>query len=182
MRVRVRTAASPESRGKGVVVAMDDRIMSARDVKKNYARNGGFDVGEMGMLGVVANYGIEFFYGPMKKHTMSSDFDISTLKSLPRVGVSSSYAGAEGIADLQAEAIVVATTGFAPDERKYYEGLQKKGVIVATTFPSGEQLNSAPAPPDAGVTPVILMRHLNPMKARILMMLALTKTKSPQRL
>src|ERR1700704_6523273 len=39
----IRVAAAPESRGKGVTAVMDDRIMSARDVTKVYARGGGFD-------------------------------------------------------------------------------------------------------------------------------------------
>ena len=33
---------------------MDGRIISARDVTKVYARGGGFDGAEMGMLGIVA--------------------------------------------------------------------------------------------------------------------------------
>jgi L-asparaginase len=38
----VRTAAAPQSIGKGVTVVMDDRIISAREVRKLYQRTGGF--------------------------------------------------------------------------------------------------------------------------------------------
>ena len=38
----VRVAAAHDSRGKGAIVVMDDRIISARDVQKVYARTGGF--------------------------------------------------------------------------------------------------------------------------------------------
>jgi len=173
----IRVATARESRGKGVTVVMDDRIVSARDVTKIYARGGGFDGAEMGTLGTVATGGVEFFYQPVKKHTASSDFDVSALKVLPRVGISYSYSGAEGVSDAEAKAVIVATTGFAPGESKYYESVRKKGVIVATTFPSGEQVDSA----DAGTSsiPVIAVKHLMPTKARILMMLALTKTQNP---
>lgn len=175
----IRVAASREARGKGVTVVMDDRIISARDVTKLYARSGGFDGAEMGTLGTVAIGGVEFFYQPVRKHTVTSDFDVSALKVLPRVGISYSYAGAEGVADAEAKAVIVATTGFAPEERKYYDALRANGVIVATTFPSGEQVNSSPAPdPAAKVPPVISVQHLMPTKARILMMLALTRTQS----
>ena len=175
----IRVAGAPESRGKGVTVVMDDRIMSARDVTKIYARGGGFDGAEMGTLGTVATGGVEFFYQPVKKHTASSDFDVTALKVLPRVGVSYSYSGAQGVADLDAKAVIVATTGFAPEEGKYYEGLRKKGMIVATTFPSGEQVDSREPVLPSTLPAVIAVKHLMPTKARILMMLALTKTQNP---
>lgn len=175
----IRVAASPESRGKGATVVMDDRIISARDVTKVYARGGGFEGAEMGMLGIVATSGVEFFYQPVRKHTASTDFDVSALKVLPRVGISYSYSGAEGVADPDAKAIVVATTGFAPEEGKYFEALRKKGIIVATTFPSGEQVGDAPTGPESSTPPVIAVKHLMPTKARILMMLALTRSQKP---
>src|SRR6266545_4541821 len=141
----IRVAGAAESRGKGVTVVMDDRIVSARDVTKLYARGGGFDGAEMGTLGTVGNQAVEFFYQPVRKHTASTDFDVATLAVLPRVGISYSYAGAQGVSDLEAKAVIVATTGFAPEESKYYEGLRKKGVVVATTFPSGEQVDGGSA-------------------------------------
>jgi len=174
----IRVAGARESRGKGVTVVMDDRIMSARDVTKIYARGGGFDGAEMGTLGTVATGGVEFFYQPVKKHTASSDFDVAALKTLPRVGISYSYSGAEGVADLEAKAVIVATTGFAPEEGKYYEGLRKKGMVVATTFPSGEQVDSREPNAGAALPPVVAVKHLMPTKARILMMLALTRTQN----
>jgi L-asparaginase len=70
--------------------------------------------------------------------------------------------------------VIVATTGFTPGERAYYEGLQKKGIIIATTFPSGDHVGSPTADRDA--FPQIVVQRLLPTHARILMMLALTKT------
>lgn len=175
----IRVAAAPDSRGKGVTAVMDDRIMSARDVTKVYARGGGFENAEMGMLGALTSGAVEFFYQPVRKHTSTSDFDVSAIQSLPRVGISYSYSGAQGVADPEAKAVIVATTGFAPEEDKYYQGLRKKGVIVATTFPSGQQINDASTNADAAVPPVIAVKHLMPTKARILMMLALTRTQKP---
>ena len=104
---------------------------------------------------------------------------MSTLKALPRVGISYSYSGAEGVADTDAKAVVVATTGFAPEEDKYYQALRKKGVVVAATFPSGEQIGDAPSGTESTLPPVIAVKHLMPTKARILMMLALTQTQKP---
>ena len=175
----IRVAASPKARGMGVMAVMDDRILSARDVKKVYARGGGFDTGEMGMLGVVTGDGPAFFYAPAKKHTAQSDFDVSTITSLPRVDISYSYAGADGIAHDGAKGVIVSTTGFTPGEREYYEKLRRRGTMVATTFPSGEQASSQREGAEEELPPVIRASHLFPTKARILMMLALSVTDSP---
>jgi L-asparaginase/Glu-tRNA(Gln) amidotransferase subunit D len=74
--------------------------------------------------------------------------------------------------------VIVTTTGFAPEEATYYEALRPKGVIVAATFPSGEQVDdrSAASAGASSVPPVIAVKHLMPTKGRILMMLALTRT------
>jgi L-asparaginase type II len=175
----IRVAAAHESRGKGVTTVMDDRIISARDVTKVYARGGGFEAAEMGMLGIVTSSAVEFFYEPVRRHTVTSDFDISNVQALPRVGISYSYAGAQGVSDPDAKAVIVTTTGLAPDENKYYQALRKKGVIVATTFPSGEEVGSSPSSSDSALPPLVAVKHLMPTKARILMMLALTKTQKP---
>jgi L-asparaginase type II len=172
----IRVAGAPDARGKGVTVVMDDRIISAREVTKVYARTGGFEGSEMGMLGTVTSGGVEFFYQPVRKHTQATDFDVSALAVLPRVGISYSYSGAQGISDPDAKAVIVATTGFAPEEDKYYQALRKQGVIVATTFPSGEQVGVSPTSAQPALPPVVAVKHLMPTKARILMMLALTKT------
>ncbi|HYR86903.1 MAG TPA: asparaginase [Terriglobia bacterium] len=170
----IRVAVSEGARGKGAMVVMDQRIISARDVQKLYARSGGFSADEMGMIGVVANHGPEFFYAPTRRHTFMSEFDVRNVVALPRVDVHYSYAGADGAGKTEAKAVIVATTGFNPAERGYYEGLQKRGVIIATTFPSGDNVAS---PGQTRETfPLIAIQRMLPTHARILMMLALTKT------
>jgi L-asparaginase type II len=170
----VRVAVSHDARGKGVMVVMDDRIISARDAEKVYARSGGFSAREMGILGIVARHGVEFFYAPTRRHTLSSEFDVRDLTSLPRVDIQYSYVGADGAGTTDAKAIIVATTSFSGAERAYYEALQRKGVVIAMTFPSGDQVVSPTSMRD--MFPVIAVERLLPTHARILMMLTLTKT------
>lgn len=176
----IRVAATREARGKGVLIVMDERILSARDAEKLYARSGGFDAVEMGVLGIVAAHGVEFFYAPSRRHTVTSEFDVSSLVELPAVDIQYSYAGAEGgrIAD-GVKGIVVATTGFTPAERTHYEALERRGVVIATTFPSGENVGSPPSPRDPVPAIGIAVERLSPLHARILLMLALTKTSDP---
>lgn len=109
---------------------MDERIVSARDVTKLYPRGGGFDGAEMGVLGTVGTGDVEFFYQPVRKHTQASDFDVSALGGLPRVGISYSYAGAPGVADLEAKAVIVATSGFGADEERYLRGLRRQADVA----------------------------------------------------
>lgn len=170
----VRVAAAHDSRGKGALVVMDDRIISARDAQKLFARSGGFAAPEMGVIGVVARHGVEYFYSPARRHSVSSEFDIRDLMTLPRVDIQYSYAGAEGGTKTEAKGIIVATTGLSTVERAYYEGLQRKGVVVGTTFPSGDQVASPN--PNRETLPLIAVKRMLPTHARILMMLALAKT------
>lgn len=198
----VRTAASDQAIGKGVMVVMDDRILSAREVRKQYQRVGGFGVGEMGMLGVVASGGPEFFFTPARRHGSASEFDLAGVDSLPRVELTFSFPGGTGPTFASPPAgVVVATTGFAPDEGVPYRELRMQGVALVTAFPSGDNVNSASRnPPTIDPTatdsasvaareraerngpPSVVSQHLTPQKARILLMVALTKTTDPREL
>jgi L-asparaginase len=170
----IRVAGAYGSRGKGTLVVMDDRIISARDVQKLYARTGGFSAPEMGVLGVVARHGVEYFYSPTRRHTSNSEFDVKEIMSLPRVDIQYSYAGAEGGGKTDAKAVIVATTGMSAAERAYYDGLQRRGVVIAATFPSGDQVVSPTPLRDS--FPIVAVKRMLPTHARILMMLALTKS------
>ena len=170
----VRVAAAHDSRGKGTLVVMDDRIISARDAEKMFARTGGFSAPEMGVLGIVARHGVEFFYSPSRRHTTTSEFDIHDVTSLPRVDIQYSYAGSEGGGKTDAKGIIVATTGLSGAERAHYDNLMRHGVVVAATFPSGDQVSSPPGPRDT--SPIIAVKRMLPTHARILLMLALAKT------
>ena len=170
----VQVAADFDSNGKGTLVVMDDRIISARDAEKLYARPGGFSAPEMGVMGVVARHGVEYFYAPTRRHTTNSEFDVRDVTSLPRVDIQYSYAGAEGGGKTEAKAIIVATTGLSPAERAYYDGLQRRGLVIASTFPSGDQVIS-PSPQRDSLQ-IVAVKRMLPTHARILMMLALTKT------
>ena len=161
------------------MVVMDERILAARDAEKMFARSGGFEAGEMGLLGVVAAHGVEFFYAPVRRHTMNAEFDLSLVTDLPAVDIRYSYAGASGndIGE-KVKGVVVATTGFTPAERTFYENLHQKGIVVASTFPSGENVGSPSSPKDKDSN-VVAVERLTPLHARILLMVALTKTNDP---
>lgn len=192
----VRTAASPAAVGKGVLVVMDGRILSAREVRKVYQRVGGFTTGDMGMLGVMGHDGAEFFFAPTRAHGSSSEFDLSGIESLPDVDLLFSYPGGRGPRhDQHPAGIVVANTSFTCEETLAYLKLARAGTIVVSAFPSGDNVGRNWPPADSVPEyeiepctnidrkaweghwiPPIMAAHLTPQKARILLMLALTRT------
>lgn len=200
----VRTVASPQAVGKGVLVVMDERILSAREARKQYQRVGGFDGGDMGMLGVVSNGGPEFFFAPVRRRGPHSEFDVASIDSLPRVEMALTYPGGNGARfDTLPAGVVLTSTSFTRAEARAYRQLRMQGVIVAAAFPSGDNVaagritpppmaDSTAAPVTAedslrnteraaerAAPPMIGVQHLTPQKVRILLMLALTRTRDP---
>ena len=83
----VRTAASPEARGKGVLVVMNDEINAARDVTKtNTYRVETFSSRELGFLGYVDGDRVSFYRAPTKRHTAGSEFDLAGVEAFPESG------------------------------------------------------------------------------------------------
>lgn len=199
----VRTVVSPQAVGKGVMVVMDDRILSARESRKLYQRTGGFSGGEMGMLGVVNNSSVEFLFAPTRVHGAASEFDMTRVDSLPTVALTYSYPGGTGPQFAQKPAgVVVASNGFTSEESAVYGQLRREGVVVATVFAYGDNMTAAgsgapPAPrgdsarpaasgaaqpPASTMAPMLTVQHLTPAKARILLMVALTRTRDGRQL
>jgi L-asparaginase/Glu-tRNA(Gln) amidotransferase subunit D len=203
----VRVAAAPQAVGKGVMVVMDDRIISAREVRKIYQRTGGFSGGEMGMLGVVGGNGPDFLFAPTRRHGDDSEFDLRKVDSLPRVELAFSYPGGTGPRfDGQPAGVAVASNGMTRAESEVFTALRRAGVVVVTVFAYGDNMSAARDPdapraePRATLArtdstaaagdstraptlppapPMVTAQHLTPAKARILLMLALTRTNNP---
>jgi L-asparaginase len=201
-----RVAASPDARGKGVLVVLNDEINAAREVTKTDAlRLNTFQSRGYGVLGVVDADRVAFYRSVVKRHTSKSEFDVATVAALPRVDVILTYQGADGdlikaAVDRGAKGIVIAGAGAGATSGTQQEGIVyalKKGVFVVTTTRAGSgriapRRNQNAGPP-AGTTaangPNALtpdeQRHriagedLLPVKARVLLMLALTRTSDP---
>jgi L-asparaginase type II len=183
-----RVAADPAARGKGVLVVLNDQINSAREVTKTDAlRLETFQSRAYGMLGVVDADRVVFYRDVVKRHTKDAEFDVSQLDELPRVDIVMVYQGATGdviksIVDQGARGIVIASAGAGATSGTQYEGIQYaagKGVFVVTSTRTGSGRIAArrrPATTDQQVYQ-IAAEDLAPLKARILLMLALTKTK-----
>jgi L-asparaginase len=179
----VRVAGATSARDRGTMILLNDEILAARDAtKSNAVRPNAFSAPYRGDLGLAEPEGI-VFHRPASRHAV---FDVSTIRELPRVDIAYSYAGADG-ADIDAFAaagakgIVVAGSGrgsVTNGQRQAIERATSKGVIVVVgtrtgsgTVPVGEGVRG----PD-GTASTIGPGDLNPQKARVLLMLALTRT------
>jgi len=182
----VKVAADPNSRGRGCLLVMNDTIYSGRDVTKTATyRVQAFQGRDLGPLGFAdADGRIVYYHQTAKKHTVQTEFDARDLQSLPRVDVVVSYVGADGkmieaAAAAGAKGIVSAATGAGrptPAEDEAFDRVYKeKNVIMClcSRVGSGRVARS----PGLARRGFVAGDNLQPWKARVLLALALTKTK-----
>jgi glutamin-(asparagin-)ase len=183
-------AADKESRGKGVLVSMNDDILSGRDASKRINIKTNAFGSQWGALGSVVEGKTYWFRAPVKRHTMGSEFDIEKIDSLPMVSIiygsgEMGTALAEAAGKAGAKAIIHAGTGngSVPDyEVATLRKLRADGVqiIRSARVPDGFVLRNSEQPDDK--YDWVVAHDLNPQKAKILAALALTKTSDTKEL
>ncbi|UVM01470.1 asparaginase [Pseudomonas atacamensis] len=187
----VAVASSKEARGKGVLVTMNDEIQSGRDVSKMINIKTEAFKSAWGPLGMVVEGKSYWFRLPAKRHTMDSEFDIKNIKSLPDVEIAYSYGNVsdtayKALAQAGAKAIIHAGTGNGSVSSRVVPSLQalrKDGVQIIRSShvnAGGFVLRNAEQPDDK--YDWVVAHDLNPQKARILAMVALTKTNDSKEL
>jgi L-asparaginase len=201
-----RVAADSASRNKGVLVVLNDEINAAREVTKTDAlRLNTFQTRGYGVLGVVDSDRVAYYRDVVKRHTAKSEFDTSNVTALPRVDVIMVYQGAPGdlikaAVDLGAKGIVLATAGAGATSGTQQDGIRyatEKGVFVVsstrtgggriparrTATPSRETQGEDSQRQDPAAEErrrfMLGSEDLAPVKARILLMLALARTQDP---
>jgi L-asparaginase len=182
----IRLALSADARGKGVLVTLHEEIHSAREVIKTNQRPGGFVSLGRSMLGHIETDQVSFFSTPTRRHTFRSEFDIRAICELPRVDVIAAYVGADAAA---AQACVAAgaqglvISGYAYNGRPSADQLEGIERIAASGIPVvlSNRGGQGRIPVD-WEDPFIQGDSLVPHKARILLMIGLTKTKDPREL
>ena len=186
----VAVAGSQDAVGKGVLLAMNDTIESGRDVSKNINIKTNAFSSQWGPLGMIVEGKNYWFRAPVKRHTMNSEFDIDTITALPNVGIAMSYEGVEptaieALGKSGVKALVHAGTGNGSVADRIVPYLQKvraDGAIVirSARVPDGFVLRNAEQPDDK--YDWVVSHDLRPQKARILAMVALTKTSDTKEL
>lgn len=178
-------AGAKESAGRGVMVVMNGLILGARNVTKTNTTNvQTFQSPNTGALGYVNDGKVFYAMSTLKAHTTNSVFDVSGLDSLPKVGIIYSYSNVEPDALIAMEnngykGIVHAGVGNGNIHKNLFPELisaRKKGIQIvrSTRVPTGPTTLDAEV--DDRQYQFIASLELNPQKARVLLMLALTKT------
>jgi L-asparaginase len=184
----VRVAGAPSARGLGVLVLLNDEIQAAREVTKaSTLRVETFRSHDLGMLGYADPDGrIAIYRKPTRRHAPDTEFDVRGRTELPRVDVAASYAGADGAAIdafVAAGARAIVSASLPPGVTTPAEGdalLQARGrgvlIVLSSRAGSGRVLPRT-ALRERGF---VVADNLNPQKARVLAMLALTRTADPR--
>ena len=179
----IRVAASPDARGMGVLVVLNDEIQAAREVTKTSTlRMQTFRSPDFGVLGHADGDAVVFYRKPMRAHAPETEFDIAMLDALPRVDIVYSYAGADGTAVrafMAAGARGIVSAGFAPgfsapgEAEALREAVRQGIVAVQSTRAGSGRTFQGTRLREAGI---LIADNLNPQKARLLLALALTRT------
>ena len=180
----VKLAADPDAAGRGVLVAMNDKIDAARDVTKSNTSNlATFTSPDFGCLGYFVGGEPHFYRQVIRKNTKDTEFDVSGMKSLPRVDIIYTHGNdsrelIDAAVKAGAKGIIYAGSGMGSIHEEAEKGLvdaQKAGVVVVRASRTGSGMVIASW--DHWTDLHFLDGDtLNPQKSRILLQLALTKT------
>ncbi|EAK7868113.1 type II asparaginase [Campylobacter jejuni] len=182
--------ANKEAKNKGVMVAINDKILSARGVVKTHSLNvDAFSSPDFGDLGYIVDGKVFFYNNVTKAHTKNAPFDVSKLTSLPKVDILYSYSNdgsgvaAKALFEHGTKGIVVAGSGAGSihkNQKDVLKELLKKGLKVVV---SSRVVAGCVAVSDSDEKlGFISAEDLNPQKARVLLILALTKTSDPKKI
>ncbi len=172
-------AGSPDAAGKGVLIQLNGEINGARDTTKtNTEMVETFRSPDFGLLGYMDNGVPKFYRESLKRHTSGTEFDVSGRTSLPKVDIVLLYPGMDrtaidAFAANKTEGLVVASMGnggYSESIRPALLDVMNQGIPVVFSSRTGTGVCS---PDDPEVIPA---DTLTPQKARVLLMLALTRT------
>lgn len=181
----VSLASSKEAVGRGVMVMMNDQILSADDVTKSNTINvATFVCPNFGPLGYMYNGSPVFRRNTTARHTVDSEFDVTDLTELPQVDIVYGYANAnhvvvDAFVNDGADGLVHAGVGngnIYPEVFDALENAADNNIMVVRS----SRVYSGPTTMDAEINDdkygFVASQTKNPQKSRILLQLALTKT------
>ncbi len=184
------TAASHESKGHGVMVCMNNQIFDAKSVTKTHTTDVAAFTGVYGQIGYVYNSKAYYVFEPKYRHTTNSEFRIEDLNELPEVDIIYGYSNASDAAfkaliSSKVDGIILAGVGdgnfhtnvFGSAVKAQNKGIQ---IVRSSRVPYGPTCENGEVD-DSKHHFVAAIDH-NPQKARVLLMLALTKTRDWQRI
>ncbi|HUL57776.1 MAG TPA: type II asparaginase [Anaeromyxobacteraceae bacterium] len=182
----VSVAVDPAARGRGVMVVLNDVVHYARETTKtNTTSLQTFASPNRGPAGFVLFGKPRWFSKPTWKHTSESAFAGAIPDALPRVDIVYAYANvgpelANAAIAAGAKGLVLAGVGDGNGTQALVDALAaavKKGVVVVRSSRTNSGAVARNVELDDDKLGFVAAQELNPQKARVLLQLALTKTK-----
>ena len=176
----------PAARGRGVLIVMNDDIHYAREATKtNTTSLQTFTSPNRGRAGIVLFGKASFYSPPVPKHTSGSAFAGIVPDTLPKVYIVYAHANVgpelvEAAVAAGAKGIVLAGVGDGNGTDPLIQALAaaaKKGVVVVRSSRVGTGTVARNVELDDDKLGFVAAMELNPPKARVLLQMALTKTK-----
>jgi L-asparaginase type II len=184
----VRVAVHPDAASHGVLLVLNEDITAARDVwKTDNRRVHTFRTSSVGHLGTVDPDGVRFYHRSLQPHTTQTEFDVNDFEELPRVAILTDFTGIEpdlvtGIGQYGLDGLVVRTFAGGRMSQGMLDGLKILAasglpIVVTSRVPGGRIVEA----PDYEF-PAVVSNGQPDNKARILLMLALTRSGELQEL
>lgn len=177
----VQTVRAEASRGKGIIVALNGYLDCAREVAKLHTTDvATFGNDYFGHMGLVQD-GIPFYYyEPLRRHTKYSEFARLGEQTLPQVEILYLYGGIKenfvaAALSRRLDGLVVAGLGHGIIPQRIQSQLSSLTIPIVRASKTGHGMVS-PMKND-GLHDMVAADTLTPVKARILLMLGLTKTR-----
>ncbi len=185
----VAVAAEPSAKDRGVLVAMNERVLGARDVTKtNTTGVETFMSPNAGQVATINNGKVYWTSESPAKHTTQTPFNVDNVEKLPKVGIVYQHAGvgpeaAQALVDAKYDGIVTAGVGNGNLHESTFpvvEKAAKDGIVVvrSSRVPTGSTTKDAEV--DDSKYGFVSSGSLNPQKARVLLMLSLLNSKDPK--
>ncbi len=183
----VAVAAAEDAQRRGTLIVMNDTILTARDAYKLHtSRVDAFQAPDRGMIGHV-DTGHPVFHAPSLAQLRPA-FDIDGWDDLPNVVVLYAHAGmTSGVVDAAraagAEGLIVAGVGNGNTTAPAFKALAdaaRHGVAVVRSTRLSEGVVMRNAEVDDDGLGFVVSNEFKPGKARILLQLALTRTRDPR--
>ena len=187
----VAVAGHADARNRGVLVVANDEIHFAREITKtDTTQVGTFHSGHRGLAGLVNTGRLHLYAPPVRRHTTASEFGIDELVTLPRVEIVYAHAGmgpemVEAAARSGAQGLVIAGVGdgnLGARALAAATAAARGGIAVVRSSRTGGGVIERNIEIDDDTAGFIAADELNPQKARVLLMLGLTRTRDPRAL
>ncbi|WP_126937561.1 asparaginase [Veillonella sp. CHU740] len=177
----VQVARSESAKGQGVLVVMNGYIDSAREVAKLHTTDvGTFGNAQLGHMGCVQNGRGYLYYAPCRTHTKDSEFILREEVELPPIGIVNLYAGLDlDVIDFIAQrskGLIIGGFGHGTLPQSVREVLKKITIPKVRSSRIGNGIVSSNS--SDAKEGLIVSDSLSPVKARILLMLALQRERS----